>query len=472
MLATSLRISRRLSSSPRPSLASSIEKLSIPSYAPLTAATISSSFRMQALKLHPDTSPSSSSSSSSASSSSSSTSLTFAEAVEARDFLLEYIENPAPSSSDRRHPSNSPYNFRPRSSLDDYTDFADRIGTQLRDEQRRIKQQIRSNLRRATLSQRRGGEGSEELSGSAAAGELARASPLKPLTDALDRAYHGPKLGFQIDPEPDGTCNELWPCAFELDVRAGPEPAPLTGAEAVAPSSASVREIASCAGDARHLLEVVFARSLLGWVTHEREQEEVAASGAGLDGVFALHYCGALAMEARRYRVADFEDGGTANDYHYRTEVRTAAGAATAAAPSFVVKDDAGFRSSFFGFSNRKIAKKRRQVVVFDGAERELCSLVFFNSPGVEQIFVRSSISGDLITRLSRAKQLPKELWLWDERSQTHGVGGGWVVENMQRANKRHVMETEWDEPIDNWRAGGIEPGLLTLIIAQMSVAI
>jgi hypothetical protein len=415
--------------------------LKIPQYTPLTVSTINTSYRILALKHHPDTTAGATSTTGeSSSSSSSSSSSKFIELTASRDYLLAYI-NTKPELSDRRHPKHAS-RYKVQSTLHEYARFADNVANNFSEQIRAIKEQRLRNLSTKKEFEESYKDSSEATT--TASGEL-RKELLEPLTSALDRAYHGPTLPFQIEPT-----NTQWPCSFELESLLDSKLQP--DAATTAPALAS---------DAH--LEIIFGRTLLGSMSLTLGSDEPQTAH---DCTLDLTYCGGENyMRAVRARVPDSE-GEFANNYSYSTSVYSKDDELL-----YRIDDDAGYRSSFFGFSDKKIKRKRRNLKVYSAGGTLLYTLLFVNTPGVKTVYFHNVRTGSVDCRVSKARLLPTDMWAWEPRSNTHGgKEGSWVVENKaMKAMNKHVVEVDFDESIEVWK-GGVNPGVVVVIIGMLCI--
>ena len=448
-------------------LSSSLLLLKIPAYTPLTTSTINAAYRVLALKYHPDSATGGSAG-------------TFVELTESRDFLLAHLKDPAasPGSLKHRRPPGSSTTFRPASELEEYAAYAAMVAKKMKGKVDELKRQRLRNFapRLKFGSRRRDGGGAEAddrrpMKRSPFADETPSVpDAFRPLTDALDRAFHGPPLSFSPDPTIDEAtgdldCNKLWPCSFELEpLRLPPSSPPLPSPSSV-PSSSTITSLSSFAGDPSHLIEIISGRTLLGWVSHS---PPASSDPPSVDCRLDLSYCGAPVLRATRRRVPDVPGGDHDNNYTYVTAIAAAANGA----PLYDVADDGGFREPLlFGRREEKVKKKRRNVAVSCGKSgRKLYSFLFIDTPGVNTVYVRNCVTGNIDARLSLARNLPKSLWAWSPRSATHGVEGGWAVERVQKANNKHVMAVDFEQPMDEWRGGSLEPGAIAVVIATMGL--
>jgi len=406
-------------------LETSLALLNIPSYTPLTPATINTSYRLLALKLHPDQEG---------------TSDDFINLTHSRDFLLDYIQLPA-SSADRRHPKHSS-KFRPSSQLHDYAAFADAVAATMKDKISQLKAQREENL--GTGPPRSSSTTPQSTKSTSPSTDL-----FQPLTDALDRAYHGPTLSFPIT-----TGNTHWPCSFELESAASLPASDATQLPTITSDSIASHPAA--------LLEIVFGRSLLGYLQYTARTH---ADPPNHDCTLTLQYCNVTALTATRVRIPDNPDSvcDLAVDYTFETSVRDGDGGLLCR-----VTDDGGYRSPFFG--SGRVRKRRRNVVIYDGAGTQSHDLVWTNTPGVTTIYVRNLRTGNVDCKITRARPLPTEMWAWEPRSARFGGDGSWVVARTQQANMRHVvdLDDEWEKPIDEWQGGGVSPELVVLVTGML----
>ena len=366
------------------------------------------------------------------------------------------------------------------------------------------------------------------------------------LKKSLDRAYFGPKLPWEGSNRESSIHD--WPCAFECEQRSSKsaslskeksqEPdSSSSSSSSSADSSSSIPEnsvpvprptassLPSSFSSVDNVLELVVGRHLLGFVRQEQVGGDPSSPSHSSLSLFyrsgVLATCERVAERRgntlrRLIRIkcplgktlhTIVDDGG-----------RAVPGSEGETSASFF--DDVPFFNKF-----RNVVKKRRicRVLSGDGAnDVESHVLQFFTTPGVQHLYVvandgkkggdggalqedrRSPFSrlgdinpdgksfGRVESKVTLAAMLPRSMWLWDARNETH-TRGSFLFERVTKKSRKHAIDVDFDKTMDGWfdgtgsspkfgeqedgeatqqtgekKRGVLHPAVLTLFVALM----